>query len=68
MFNPDWVTSEEQAIEDKPLSDGSPDPIKRYNDGWYFWDETWTRRFGPFDSKDAVSKSFDSYCKEVLGD
>ena len=25
-------------------------PIKFYNNGWFFWDETWSNAYGPFHS------------------
>lgn len=31
------------------------------NDGWYFWDETWSDKHGPFDSYDEAERAFNRY-------
>ena len=40
-------------------------PVHRYNGEWYFWDETWSERLGPYrhlkEAKDALSK----YCRAL---
>lgn len=32
--------------------------------GWYFWDETWGERQGPFGSHDLAEKELEQYCFE----
>lgn len=34
---------------------------------WYFWDETWADRHGPFPTAKAANAALEKYCKEVLG-
>ena len=29
---------------------------------WYFWDESWASRQGPFESKDIALKQLKKYC------
>lgn len=36
--------------------------------GWYFWDETWANRYGPYLSREQCAKNLNQYCKEALGD
>ena len=42
------------------------DPIHQYKDGWYFWDETWTFRHGPYSGYYHARVVFNWYCKEYL--
>ena len=44
------------------------DPVHEFDGKWYFWDETWADRYGPYDNEDTCRKALDRYCKEVLGD
>lgn len=40
------------------------DPIFKDQAGlWYFWDETWSKNFGPFQTKEIAEKRLDEYCK-----
>ena len=32
---------------------------------WYFWDETWTEEFGPYNTKEEVMKACEEYCKTL---
>lgn len=43
------------------------DPVEQDTDGWYFWDETWADRHGPFDSEEKAREALDHYCKTYLG-
>lgn len=45
----------------------SVDPVHYENGVWYFWDETWTDRVGPFISQEEARQEMDRYCREVLG-
>lgn len=33
---------------------------------WYFYNETWTHRAGPFDTEQEATEKFEIYCKEHL--
>lgn len=37
------------------------------DDGWYFWDETWSDRFGPFHTELECRLAFAKYCIDFLG-
>ncbi len=43
------------------------DPIHEESGSWYFWDETWGYRHGPYATREEATKELDRYCKEVLG-
>jgi len=43
------------------------DPIHKHNGKWYFWDELWAFRCGPFDTKDECKQKLNRYCREHLG-
>jgi NTP pyrophosphatase (non-canonical NTP hydrolase) len=40
-------------------------PVHEYKDKWYFWDETWADRVGPFDTRDEAVDALASYCEEL---
>lgn len=44
------------------------DPIHEENGKWYFWNEVWADRYGPYDSKQKAIEQLKKYCKEVLVD
>lgn len=33
---------------------------------WYFWDETWAYRYGPYISRVAAYLVMRDYCKKIL--
>jgi len=45
-----------------------PDPVEQDADGkWWFWNEVWSDRYGPYETKEAVAKALYTYCKYELG-
>jgi len=42
--------------------------IHEDTDGWYFWDETWCNRYGPYASRDQAAEELDKYCHLCLGE
>lgn len=45
-----------------------PNPI-RFEDGmWWFWDETWSYREGPFETEKEADDAYIEYCKRELDD
>ena len=46
-----------------------PDPVFEEEESghWYFWDEAWFTKYGPYDSEEKARSELDRYCKEVLG-
>lgn len=45
----------------------SKNPIHFHDGKWWFWDEIWIDRIGPFDSEEEAQKAIRKYCEEVLG-
>lgn len=43
------------------------DPVHEYEGKWWFWEETWSDRMGPYDSEEQARTELARYCKEVLG-
>ena len=34
---------------------------------WYWYDETFTKAYGPYDSYEEAQEACNKYCREVLG-
>lgn len=34
--------------------------------GWYFWDETWSTPFGPYETREETIKQLELYIKTAL--
>ena len=43
------------------------DPLHRHEEKWWFWDETWANRHGPYLTRTGAKAEFEKYCREVLG-
>ena len=43
------------------------DPVHEHNDKWYFWNETWSNRIGPYNTKTEATKALTKYCETELG-
>lgn len=39
--------------------------IEQVDGKWYFYDETWSTRYGPFDTEEEVKREFAEYCKHL---
>ena len=37
-------------------------PIHEHKGKWWFWDESWFHRYGPFESKEHAQDAFMVYC------
>jgi hypothetical protein len=35
--------------------------------GWYFWNETWSDCYGPYDTEEEAKEELNRYCVEELG-
>jgi hypothetical protein len=44
----------------------NPDPVCQYKDGWYFWNEIWCDKYGPYETEEECRQELDEYCKEFL--
>lgn len=43
------------------------DPVHKDDNGWYFWEETWAFRQGPFDTIHQARLALTKYYREQLG-
>lgn len=43
------------------------DPLHIHEGKWWFWDETWSERHGPYLTRTGAKHALDKYCREVLG-
>jgi hypothetical protein len=39
----------------------SSNPIHQYKEKWYFWNEIWVYRIGPYDSEEIAKEKLDEY-------
>lgn len=47
----------------------SKNPIYKDRNGkYYFWDETWTTSFGPYQTKEKAEKELDKYVRYLYGE
>ena len=44
-----------------------PNPIRFEDDKWWFCDETWVDRYGPFETEEEATDACVEYCKRELG-
>jgi ADP-ribose pyrophosphatase YjhB (NUDIX family) len=44
------------------------DPVHVFFGEYYFWDETWADRFGPFETEEEARENLKVYCETVLAD
>lgn len=42
-----------------------PDPIHEYKEKWWFWDETWSERIGPYDTEAEANLALSSYISQL---
>jgi hypothetical protein len=42
--------------------------VKQRDDGWYFWDETLSGDYGPYQTKEQCEKELARYIKEFLNE
>lgn len=38
------------------------EPIHEQNGKWFFWDETWSHHFGPYDTREEAELFLRIYC------
>ena len=43
------------------------DPVHEDSEGWWFWDETWADRLGPFDTEEEARVALDKYAHSLEG-
>lgn len=48
--------------------DTQPPPVvHEYDNKWWFWDECWADRMGPFETRAETEEALSKYCREYLG-
>lgn len=76
VYEPIPLSAVEQYDEklEKMLKNANPetdvpssDPVHFHEGKWWFWDEVWVDRMGPFETKEEARAEILRYCKEVLG-
>lgn len=45
----------------------TPKAVHYFNGGWWFWDETWSHRLGPFSTENDAGRALYMYCKYLNG-
>lgn len=48
-----------------PESTPGPDPVRFEDDAWYFYDEVWADRYGPYETEEEARNEFFNYCASV---
>lgn len=44
------------------------DPVYKDRDNlWYFWDETWSGKFGPYSTEEVARERMEEYCNFIDG-
>lgn len=49
------------------MAQTSSNPIHQNEEDqkWYFWDETWVSRYGPYDTEEIAREKLREYCKTL---
>lgn len=56
-----------KSVEEMQKNEPPPDPVHCDDGKWYFWDETWADRQGPYDTEDEARNKMQDYVEKVLG-
>ena len=67
------MSKQNQRTEYKPKNDSDPvrywttkdENMPKDGPGWYFWDNTWTKIYGPFNSKRECLEKLAKYTKTL---
>lgn len=47
----------------------NPDPVQQGDDGkWYWCDETWSEKYGPYDTREEAKIDCSEYCKRLFAE
>ena len=66
MTNSDWE-AEMELTKELARDDYIHKVIFTENDQWFFWDETWSQKHGPFQSEDEAVDNLKRYCNHLDG-
>ena len=47
---------------------GHLNPVEKIDDKFYFWDETWANKYGPYENAVEANKALLEYCTTVLSE
>jgi len=50
-----------------PIFYSVPDPGDQAPEGWYFWDETWSKASGPYSGYSVACENLKVYVETYLG-
>jgi hypothetical protein len=56
----------EDEYFEEVMNGNAPNPIRQYKDGWYFWDEAWCDKYGPYKTKIEAQLALNKYIKDYL--
>ena len=70
----------EKTLSQKMLEDMSPEEVEKFkvngaprgepvhqeNGKWYFWNETWSDRSGPFETEAKAREGLSGYCRWLM--
>ena len=59
---PDTIEHEIDLLPNRPAS-ADPDPVHMEDGKWYFWDETWAARHGPYPDETTARVRLAAYVK-----
>jgi hypothetical protein len=61
-----WATANPPTLRDI-LMEQSNDPIFQRIDvqGWFFWNETWSESYGPYDTEEIARENLREYCETL---
>ena len=48
------------------MTEHDPNPVREEDGKFYWWDETWTERTGPYDTYEEAEQACVEYCKRCL--
>jgi len=49
-----------------PVFYSVPDPGDKAPEGWYFWDETWSKAYGPYGSYEIACSNLKTYAEAYV--
>lgn len=44
------------------------DPVHQFEDKWWFWDQTWANREGPYETEQDARNMLLEYSNTILGE
>ena len=47
------------------MSIETPNPVHQYEGKWWFWDETWADRVGPYETEDIAHRAMMTYAETL---